>query len=69
MKEIKTLADVQQTPKDEWIVGHSIGGKCPYCGKQLPVYHDCHVHYGACDCEIAQAIEEHNKAVLESRKK
>jgi hypothetical protein len=69
MQEIKTLADVQQTPKDEWIVGRSRGGKCPYCGKALPVYRDCCVRYGTCDCEVAQAIEQHNQAILESRNK
>ena len=69
MKEIKTLADVQAVPANEWIVGRSKGGKCPYCGKDLPMYRDCHIHYGSCDCEVAQAIEEHNKRVLENRKK
>ena len=69
MRKIKNLADVQQTPEDEWIVGRSKGGKCPYCGKDLPMYRDCHIHYGSCDCEVAQAIEEHNKRVLENRKK
>lgn len=68
-KEIKTLADVQLVPENEWIVGHSRGGKCPYCGKDLPIYRDCCVRYGPCDCEVAKAIEEHNKAVIENRKK
>lgn len=70
MRNIKTLADVQQVPKDEWIVGHSKGGYCPYCGKKLPSYSDCCVvRYGACDCAVAKAIKEHNKAVIENRKK
>ena len=69
MEKIRTLADVQAVPAEEWIVLHSVGGVCPYCGKNLPVYRDCCVRYGACDCEVAQAIEEHNKIVLENRKK
>lgn len=69
MQEIKTLSDVQAIPADQWIVGYSRGGVCPYCGKKLPIYRDCCVRYGKCDCEVAQAIEEHNKAVIENRKK
>ena len=69
MRDIKTLADVQAVPANEWIVRFIKGGKCPYCGKQLPVYRDCHIHYGACDCEVGQAVEQHNKRVLENRKK
>ena len=69
MKDIKTIADVQAVPANEWIVGHSIAGKCPYCGKDLPVLRDCCIHYGNCDCEIAQAVEQHNQAILESREK
>ena len=69
MREIKTIADVQQVPVSEWIVLHSRGGKCPYCGKELPMYRDCCVRYGPCNCEVAQAIEEHNANVLKNRKK
>lgn len=69
MREIKTLSDVEQVPATEWIVGHSRRGKCPYCGKALPVYQDCCVRYGTCDCEVAKAVAEHNKAVIENKKK
>ena len=68
MREIKTVADVQAVPANEWIVGHSVGGKCPYCGKALPMYQDCCTRYGKCDCEVAQAIEEHNNAILSKKK-
>ena len=67
--EIRTIADVKQVPEDQWIVLHSVGGRCSYCGKVLPVYRDCCVRYGKCDCEVAQAVEEHNRIVLENRKK
>jgi hypothetical protein len=69
MRKIKTLSDVQATPTDEWIVGYSRGGICPYCGKKLPIYRDCCVRYGECDCEIALAIKKHNEVVMENRKK
>ncbi|MBR1605892.1 MAG: hypothetical protein IJ660_07315 [Alphaproteobacteria bacterium] len=69
MKQIKTLADVQAVPANEWIVRFIKDGKCPYCGKALLVYQDCHKHYGACDCKVGQAVEQHNQAILESRKK
>ena len=69
MKQIKTLADVQQVPETEWIVRFIKEGKCPYCGKALPVYQDCRTHYGACDCEVGQAVKQHNKVLSESRKK
>ena len=68
MRDIKTMEDVKQIPANEWIVLHSRGGKCSYCGKNLPVYRDCCVRYGQCDCEVAQAIKEHNDKVIELRK-
>jgi len=68
MEEVKNLTDVERIPKDQWIVVHSVGGKCPYCGKNLPVFGDCCLRYGACDCEVAVAIKEHNDKVIELRK-
>lgn len=68
MQKIKTLADVQAVPANEWIVRFIKEGKCPYCGKALPVYQDCHTHYGACDCEVGQAVEQHNQAIIKKKK-